>query len=81
MSKPKLTLAQRRQQMEDEARADLEKTEVGRALLAQVDADRPARADVMSSSPGRERCVYCGRSEYEPGWGCHACGMAAPRYW
>jgi len=32
-----------------------------------------------------ERCIYCGRPEYERGWGCHACGMALaedlPVYW
>ena len=24
----------------------------------------------------REPCVYCGQTEYEPGWGCHGCGTA-----
>lgn len=27
--------------------------------------------------PGdRERCVYCSTKNYEPGYGCHACGAA-----
>jgi hypothetical protein len=26
----------------------------------------------------RTQCIYCGLFEYEPGWGCHGCGMAAP---
>jgi hypothetical protein len=28
-------------------------------------------------APGRERCVYCWQPAYEPGWGCHGCGMAS----
>lgn len=22
-----------------------------------------------------QQCIYCGWRAYEPGWGCHACGL------
>lgn len=50
----------------------------------QMAADALRRGDFAVCPPpegssavaDRERCVYCGKKDYEPGWGCHTCGTA-----